>query len=125
MTLLIVVLPNSLLSQSPLDKTSFSVVAQSLRAEEGLPEAKNPASAGAKQSAGTATVNREPGTGVQTGTARSGTEVTLPSNGENGAMHMGTEKVTNNDQSNVSASYLISCYSLYNYTLYCLYLMLQ
>ncbi len=96
--LLIEVLPGSLLSQSPLDMTSFSVAAESLRAEENLQEAKNPTSAGAELSAGTAIVDRELGTGVQTGMAGSGTGVMLPSDGENGAMHTEVEKVANNDQ---------------------------
>ncbi len=97
--LIIEVLPSSLLSQSPLDMTSFSVAAESLRAEENLQEAKNPASAGTELSARAAEFEREPGTDVQTGMARRRTGVMLPSDGENGAMHMGMEEVANNVQS--------------------------
>ncbi len=78
---------------------SFSVAAESLRAEDNLQEAKDPVSAEAELSAGTAAVNRELGMGVQMGMTRSGAEVMLPSDGENVATHMGAEKVTNNDQS--------------------------
>ncbi len=52
--LLIEVLPSSLLSYSPLDTMSFAEAAESLRAEKNLQEAKNPASAEAEPSAGTA-----------------------------------------------------------------------
>ncbi len=79
--------------------TSLSAANESLRAEGNLQEAKDPASAEAELSAGTAKNEKEPGMGVQTGLAGSKTEVMLPSGGENGAMHMGAEKVTNTDQS--------------------------
>ncbi len=75
------------------------MAAESLRVEEGLQEAKNPISAEAKLGAGTAEFERVPGTDVQTGMARSRTAVTLPSDGENEAMHMGMEEVADGDQS--------------------------
>ncbi len=79
--------------------TSFSVVAESLRVEDNLQEAKDPASAEAELSARTAENEKDPGMGVQMGIARSRTGVMLLSNGENGAMHTGPEEVANNDQS--------------------------
>ncbi len=79
--------------------TSLSVAAESLRVEGNLQEAKDPASAEAELSARAAENEKELGTGVQMGMARSETEVMLPSGGENGVTHTGAEKVTNNDQS--------------------------
>ncbi len=64
-----------------------------------MQEAKDPTSAEAELSAGAAENEKEPGTGVQMGTAGSETEVMLPSSGENGTTHTGAGKVTNNDQS--------------------------
>ncbi len=79
--------------------TSFSAATESLRVEESLQEAKNPASAGAELSAGATEVEREPGTDVQMGTVGSRTGVMLPSDGENGVTHTEMEEVANNDQS--------------------------
>ncbi len=79
--------------------TSLSAVAESLRVEGNLHEAKDPVSAKAKLSTRTAKNEKELGMGVQMGMAGSETEVMLPSDRENGATHMGAENLTNTDQS--------------------------
>ncbi len=78
--------------------TSLSMADESLRAEVNLHMAKDPAPAATKLSAGIAKNEKEPETSVQAGMAGSGAEVMLPSNGENGATHTGTEKVPNNNE---------------------------
>ncbi len=71
---------------------------ESLRAEGNLHTAKDPAPAATELSAGIAENEKEPETSMQAGMAGSGAGVMLPSNQENGAMHMRTEKVTNNNE---------------------------
>ncbi len=61
-------------------------------------EAKKPMSAVAKPSAGTAEVVQMQAMGMQTGTAENGAAALLPSDGENGMVHTGMEKVTESDQ---------------------------
>ncbi len=91
--------------------TSLSTAGESLRAEGNLHGAKDPTSAETELSAKTAKNGKEPETSVQMGMAGSETEVMLPSNGENGAMHTGVEKVTNNNQS-LLASPVLPAYDL-------------
>ncbi len=92
------VLHSSLRSYFPLDMMSFAEAAELLRAEEKLQEAKKPTSAEAELSAGAAKFEQVPETDMQMGTARSITAVMLPSNGGNGAMHMGMEKAVEGDR---------------------------
>ncbi len=81
----------------PLDMASLSEVSGSLGTEGNLQTAKDPVPAGAELCAGVAANETEPGTSVQTGEARSGTEVTLPSNEKDRAMSTGVERAANND----------------------------
>ncbi len=89
---------SSLLSYSPLDLMSFAMEADSLRVEGKLQEAKNPASAVAEQSAGTAEVEQVQGMDMLMGMVGSIAAVPLLSDGENGMMHTGMEKAAESKQ---------------------------
>ncbi len=78
---------------------SLSTADKSLGAEGNLQTAKDPASTEAELRAGTAENETEPEMSVQTGTAGSGADATLPNDGGNGATHTEAEKVTNNNKS--------------------------
>ncbi len=70
---------------------------KSLEAEGNLHSAKDLASTETEPCAGTAENEVELETDVQTGVARSGTDVMLPSDGQNEAMHPGVKRAANND----------------------------
>ncbi len=89
---------------------SSAMEADSLRVEGKLQEAKNPASAVAKPSAGTAEFEQVHGMDIPTGTARSRTAVPLPSYGGNGMMHTGMEKATESEWT-LSVSPVLSTHS--------------
>ncbi len=76
---------------------SLSTAEKSLGAEGNLHSAKDPVSAESELRAGVAANEVEPETSMQTGAAGSETDVMLPSDGRNGAMHTGMERVANND----------------------------
>ncbi len=69
-----------------------------MRAEGQLLEANDPASAVAALSAGTAEIEKTQEMDVQPGMTESGAAASLSSDGENGMVHTGMEKMTESDQ---------------------------
>ncbi len=78
---------------------SLSTAKELLGVAGNLHTAKDPASAETELCAGTAGNKKEAETSVQMGMGGGGTEVMLPSNEKNGAMHTEMEKVPSNDRS--------------------------